>query len=143
MIHDLGWFYFCESLSDNTEPTARLAIQEGFSRIFPANTMEAWVTDMGAAELPLEFRLHVSMCGSLGIGGHLIRWGAARREEAAQWIALYKEIRHIVQFGDLHRLRSAQAQPFSAVQYVSKDRSEGVVSLLRMSPVSPPGFRRQ
>jgi alpha-galactosidase len=39
-------------VSDNTEPTARLAIQEGFSQIFPANTMEAWVTDMGADYLP-------------------------------------------------------------------------------------------
>ena len=31
-------------------------------------------------ELPLAFRFHVSMCGSLGVGGHLVSWGAARRE---------------------------------------------------------------
>ncbi len=34
-------------ISDNTEPTARLAIQEGYTQMYPANTMEAWVTDMG------------------------------------------------------------------------------------------------
>ncbi len=130
---DLGILHLADQIwvSDNTEPTARLAIQEGFSQIFPANTMEAWVTDMGAAEIPLEFRFHVSMCGSLGVGGHLVRWGAARREEAARWIALYKEIRHVVQFGDLYRLRSPQAQPFSAVQYVSKDHSEAVLFAFR------------
>jgi alpha-galactosidase len=130
---DLGILRMADQIwvSDNTEPTARLAIQEGFSRIFPANTMEAWVTDMGATELSLEFRFHVSMCGSLGIGGHLVRWGAARRKEAAEWIALYKDIRHVVQFGDLYRLRSPQAEPFSAVLYVSKDRSEEVLFAFR------------
>jgi alpha-galactosidase len=117
--------------SDNTEPTARLAIQEGFSQIFPANTMEAWVTDMGPEYLPLSFRFHVSMCGSLGVGGHLVHWGEERRAEAARCIALYKEIREVVQLGDMYRLRSPQAHPFSAVQYVAKDRSQGVLFAFR------------
>jgi alpha-galactosidase len=136
---DLGILRLADQIwvSDNTEPTARLAIQEGFSQIFPANTMEAWVTDMGAEMLPLEFRMHVSMCGSLGIGGHLIHWGAERRAEAARWIARYKEIREIVQFGDLYRLRSPQAHPFSAVQYVAKDRSEGVLFAFRTHQPPP------
>ncbi|HEU5100001.1 MAG TPA: alpha-galactosidase, partial [Roseiflexaceae bacterium] len=126
---DLGILRLADQIwvSDNTEPAARLAIQEGFSQVFPANTMEAWVTDMGDATLPLEFRMHVSMCGSLGIGGHLIHWGAEGRAEAARWIARYKEIREIVQFGDMYRLRSPQSHPYSAVQYLSKDRSEGVL----------------
>ncbi len=130
---DLGILRLADQIwvSDNTEPTARLAIQEGFSQIFPANTMEAWVTDMGAAYLPLAFRFHVSMCGVLGVGGHLMHWDEARRAEAARWIALYKEIRHIIQRGDLYRLRSPQMHPFSAVQYVSKDRSEGVLFAFR------------
>jgi alpha-galactosidase len=130
---DMGILRLADQIwvSDNTEPTARLSIQEGFSQVFPANTMEAWVTDMGAAYLPLAFRFHVSMCGSLGVGGHLLHWTPAQRAEAAQWIALYKEIRHIVQFGDSYRLRSPQAQPFSAVQYLSKDRAEGVLFAFR------------
>jgi alpha-galactosidase len=130
---DLGILRFADQvwISDNTEPAARLAIQEGYSQIFPANTMEAWVTDMGAATLPLEFRLHVSMCGSLGIGGHLVHWGAERRAEAAKWIAVYKEIREVIQLGDMYRLRSPQEHAFSAVQYVGKDRAEGVLFAFR------------
>lgn len=130
---DLGILRLADQIwiSDNTEPNARLAIQEGFSNIFPANTMEAWVTDMGADYLPLAFRFHVSMCGSLGVGGHLVRWGEERRAEAAQLIALYKEIRHLVQGGDQYRLRSPQAHPYSAVQYVSKDQSEAVLFAFR------------
>jgi alpha-galactosidase len=117
--------------SDNTEPTARLNIQEGYSQLFPASTMEAWVTDMGPAYLPLEFRFHVSMCGVLGVGGHLVRWGAERRAEAARWIAYYKQIREILHQGDCYRLRSSQEHPYSAVQYLSKDRKTGVVFLFR------------
>jgi alpha-galactosidase len=130
---DLGILKLADQVwvSDNTEPTARLNIQEGYSQVFPASTMEAWVTDMGAEYLPLEFRMHVSMCGALGIGGHLVHWGPARRAEAARWIALYKEIRPIIQFGDLYRLRSPQQNPYSALQYVSKDKKEAVLFAFR------------
>jgi alpha-galactosidase len=130
---DLGILRLADQIwvSDNTEPTARLAIQEGFSHIFPANTMEAWVTDMGVDHVPFEFRCHVSMCGTLGIGGHLVHWSPEQRAEAAQWIAIYKGIRQIVQFGDLFRLRSPQAHAYSALQYMSKDRSEGVLFAFR------------
>jgi alpha-galactosidase len=89
--------------------------------------MEAWVTDSGPDYLPLEFRMHVSMCGSLGIGGHLVHWNQDQRDQAAYWIARYKEIRPIIQFGDLYRLRSAQQDAFSALQYVSKDKKESVL----------------
>ncbi|HEY8742073.1 MAG TPA: alpha-galactosidase [Chloroflexota bacterium] len=118
-------------VSDNTEATARLGIQEGFSQVFPASTMEAWVTDGGQQRIPLDFRFHVSMCGSLGIGGHLGRWSEEQRARAAEWITLYKEIRSIVQLGDQYRLRSPKQQAFSAVQYVAKDRAEGVLFAFR------------
>ncbi len=130
---DLGILRLADQIwvSDNTEATARLAIQEGFSLVFPPNTMEAWVTDAGRDRVPLKFRFHVSMCGSLGVGGNLIEWSERERADAADLIADYKAVRHIIQFGDLYRLRSAQDNPFSAVQYVSKDKSEGVLFAFR------------
>jgi hypothetical protein len=106
--------------------------------------MEAWVTDAAADRRSLAFRFHVSMCGSLGVGGHLIHWSEQQRAEAAVWIALYKEIRPIIQFGDQYRLRSAQAHPFSAIQYVSKDRSAAVLFAFRThlpDPISLPAIR--
>ena len=130
---DLGILKLADQVwvSDNTEPTARLNIQHGYSQVFPASTMEAWVTDMGPEYVPLEFRMHVSMCGALGIGGHLLHWGEEKRAEAAKWIAFYKEIREIVQFGDLYRLRSPQERSFSAVQYVGRDKKEALVFAFR------------
>ncbi|MEO7911847.1 MAG: alpha-galactosidase [Roseiflexaceae bacterium] len=143
---DLGILRLADQIwvSDQTEAVARLAIQEGFSQIFPANTMEAWVTDVGADRRSLAFRFHVSMCGSLGVGGHLARWSEQQRSEAADWIAIYKELRPIIQFGDQYRLRSAQAHPFSAVQYLSKDRSAGVLFAFRThlaDPITLPAIR--
>lgn len=130
---DLGMLRLVDQIwtSDNTEATARLAIQEGFLQIFPANTMEAWVTDAQAERISLTFRFHASMCGSLGVGGHLPHWGEAGRATAAALIAQYKAIRHIVQLGDLYRLHSAQQGALAALQYVSKDRRESVLFLFR------------
>jgi len=117
--------------SDNTDATSRLYIQEGFSQYLPANTMEAWVTDLSKDLVPLEFRFHVSMCGSLGVGGNLLHWDQAERQLGAECIRLYKEIRHIIQFGDQYRLISSQKNDYSAMQYVSKDKSESVLFVFR------------
>lgn len=134
---DLGILHFADQIwtSDNTIPTSRLEIQYGFSQLFPAITMESWVTEMGSAygasDVPLSFRFHVSMCGALGIGANLLAWSDAERAEAARWVALYKEIRSLVQLGDQFRLRSPLSDSFSAVQYVSKDQREAVLLAFR------------
>lgn len=131
---DLGILRLADQVwvSDNTEPIARLSIQEGYSQMLPANTMEAWVTDWSTAPIPLEFRFHASMCGSLGVGGNLNHWSEADLELAKQCIQTYKEIRPIVQLGDQYRLISPQKNSYSAVQYVSKDQSESVLFVFRV-----------
>jgi alpha-galactosidase len=136
---DLGMLHFADQIwvSDNTEAAARVQIQEGFSYVYPANTMEAWVTDMNPDRLSLAFRFHASMCGVLGVGGHLARWTAEERAEGARWIALYKEVRRTIQYGDQYRLGSPQAEAFSAVLYVSKERSEAVLFAFRTHIARP------
>lgn len=137
---DLGILRYADQIwvSDNTEPAARLGIQEGFSQVFPASVMEAWVTDAGT--LPLDFRFAVSMCGALGIGANLLKWNTAERDAARRWIALYKDIRDIVQLGDQYRLLPAQGQGYSAVQYMAKDGSEGVLFVFRTHLPEPATF---
>ncbi len=119
-------------VSDNTEAASRLNIQEGYSQFLPAITMEAWVTDWNEGFVPLEFRFHVSMCGSLGVGGNLLEWDESERELAAACIRQYKEIRPVVQLGDQFRLLSPQKKGYSAVQYLSKDKAEGVLFVFRV-----------
>ncbi len=124
-------------VSDNTEATARLGIQEGFSQVMPAITMESQVTHMGRPLFSLPFRFHVSMMGVLGISDDLLRWAESDLATGAELIALYKEIRPIVQLGDQYRLLPAQGQDFTAVQYVSKDKAAGVLFAFRVQMPEP------
>ncbi|MFF1322930.1 alpha-galactosidase [Streptomyces chartreusis] len=113
--------------SDNTDPLDRLAIQHGFSQIHPARAMAAWVTDSPNAMLnhrasSLRFRFVSAMAGVLGVGGDLAQWTEEELAEAGEWVALYKEIRPLVQRGDLYRLRPPRGG-LSAVQYVLGDET--------------------
>ncbi|MFD9324277.1 alpha-galactosidase [Streptomyces sp. NPDC060065] len=111
--------------SDNTDPLDRLAIQDGFSQIHPARIMAAWVTDSPNTQLngrvsSLRFRFVSAMAGVLGVGGDLSEWSEQELAEARDWVELYKEIRPVVQRGDLYRLRAPEGG-LSAVQYVHGD----------------------
>jgi alpha-galactosidase len=120
---DLGILHLADQIwvSDNTQALARLQIQHGFSMAYPAITMEAWVTDADRGKLPLSFRFHVSMCGSLGIGGNLLEWSEEERNEAAYWISRYKNLREIIQLGDQYRLG------LHTIQYMTRDHQLGVI----------------
>lgn len=112
--------------SDNTDAVDRLTIQQGHTQVYAPATMVAWVTDspnpLTLREVPLRFRFHVAMTGVLGIGGDLIRWSADDLATARELVSVYRDIRIVVQHGDLYRLRPAHAV-VSAVQYVHGDRS--------------------
>jgi alpha-galactosidase len=113
--------------SDNTDPLDRLAIQHGFSQIHPARVMAAWVTDSPNTQLngrvsSLRFRFVSAMAGVLGVGGDLAEWTEEELAEARGWVDLYKEIRPLVQRGDLYRLRPPEGG-LSAVQYVLGDEA--------------------
>ncbi|MBB5133258.1 alpha-galactosidase [Thermocatellispora tengchongensis] len=112
--------------SDNTDARDRQGIQHGFSHLYPANVMSAWVTDSPnphtRREVPLRYRFHVAMAGVLGIGGDLTRWSAEDLAEARDLVAAYKAIRPVVQHGRLYRLGGTPGQAASAVQYVLGER---------------------
>jgi alpha-galactosidase len=101
--------------------------------------MGDWVTDTPADrqvnEIPLRYRFHVAMMGMLGIGGHLSHWSETDMDEAARWIAVYKQIRHIVQDGEQHWLISPSSNDgnLAAVECLNADQSEAVVLAFRRS----------
>lgn len=109
--------------SDNTDPVDRIGIQDGFSQLFPAQVMGAWVTDSPnvatARTTPLRFRFHVAMAGALGVGGDLSRWTEDELKEATGLIATYKRIRPAVQHGTAYRLAGDGA--LTAVGYAHGD----------------------
>ena len=119
--------------SDNTDAHDRIRIQEGYSLVYPARAMEAWVTHrhnhITQRVTPLDLRFNVAMRGVLGIGSSLNELDEKELKEYASHIAFYKRIRHIVQDGDLYRLQRLEEFGASAIQYVLLDGSEAVYSL--------------
>jgi alpha-galactosidase len=111
--------------SDNTDAWDRVAIQEGFTQAYTPQAMMAWVTDspnpLTGRPLPLSFRFHVAMAGSLGIGGDLTSWSASELAQAAGFVAQYKEIREVVQRGRLYRVASVRTDGLACAEYVLGD----------------------
>lgn len=138
---DLGMMALSEQtwISDNTNAASRLQIQDGYSLVFPASTMGAWVADEpfpsdisaagseNSAHYELDFRFHVSMAGALGIGGNLMAWSEHDLATARQHITRYKAVRHMVASGDLYRLATPGDSGVSALAYVAKDKSQAVL----------------
>ncbi|TXC72760.1 alpha-galactosidase [Sphingomonas ginsenosidivorax] len=118
--------------SDNTDPSDRLAIQDGFTRAYAPATMMAWVTDSpnwaNTRVTTLDYRFLSAMQGGLGIGANLIKWQAEDFATASKWIAAYKGIRPTVQRGRLYRLISPDASAStSATMYVARDQRQAVL----------------
>lgn len=117
--------------SDNTDAVDRITIQHGYSQLYPARTMAAWVTDvpnqLTHRSVPLRFRFHVAMAGLLAIGGDLSAWSDEEMNEAAALVAEYKSVRHLVQHGALHRLSGPEDDGPTVVEYVAPDGGEALL----------------
>lgn len=115
--------------SDNTDAVDRMTIQREFSLLRPTKAMRAWVTDIGWITKPatLDFRFNIAMQGSLGLGGDLTKYTAEELEICRKNIEKYKEIRTLVQFGDMYRIADPNDGEVLINQFVSRDKSESVV----------------
>lgn len=114
--------------SDNTSSIDRMMMQKWFTYLRPTKVMRAWVTDINWYNPPmsLDFRFHVAMQGSLGVGGNLTKYSKEDLEIAKKNVTLYKEIRHLVQFGDLYRILDPDRDEILFNHYVSEDKKESV-----------------
>ena len=105
-----------------------MMMQKWFTYLRPTKVMRAWVTDINWYNPPmsLDFRFHVAMQGALGVGGNLTKYGLKDLACAKKNIELYKEIRHLVQFGDLYRILDPEKDEILFNHYVSEDKNESV-----------------
>lgn len=122
--------------SDNTDALDRLYIQEGFTMAYCPKAMGAWVTGvpnfLTNRSLSLEFRFHSAMMGALGVSVNLLELSRQEIEEAKMHIEFYKRIRHIIQDGDLYRLRSPRCGWLTAFQFVTPDKTESALFLFSL-----------
>lgn len=131
---DLGIMALTDEVwpSDNTDPSDRLSIQDGFSFAYAPATMMAWVTGspnwVNQRVTSLDFRFLSAMQGGLGIGANLLEWTPAEHATARAYVTAYKSIRDTVQRGALYRLLSPRDRaPWSATLSVAQDRSQAVL----------------
>lgn len=72
------------------------------------------------------------MSGNFGYELDLTAFSEQEKEEVREQVKLYKEIRHLVQFGDFYRLRNPFEGNEAAWTIVSEDRSEAVLYYFRI-----------
>ena len=135
---DYGALKFFHELwpSDNTDPRDRVKIQWGYSHFFPAAALCAHVTRSG--NRPLKFATDVAMNGALGVDMDLRKLSSSERQSLAASIALYKkDIRDVVEQGDLYRLESPYEKPRAALNYVSADQLRAVLFVYELSNAAP------
>ena len=124
--------YFDEFwVSDDTDAQQRLFIQWGTSHFFPPMAMAQHVSaspnHQTGRVIPLKFRFDVAMTGRLGMEMKPSDLSDQEREYAKKAVAFYKEIRPVVQLGDLYRLLSPyDNKGFCSELFVSEDKSEAV-----------------
>jgi alpha-galactosidase len=129
---DFGIFQHTDQawMSDNTDSLADLYLTESYSLAYALKTRVVWVTDpsgLTQRTIPLDFRFHVAMLGTLGVGANLPQWSEAERRVARAHIATYKRLRETIQHGSLYRLRRVAASEVSAFQFISEDHTHLVV----------------
>ena len=147
---DLGMLCFSPQIwaSDDTDPIERLAIQQGYSYLYPPSTMGAHVSEaphqQTLRDTPLTTRFNVAAFGCLGYELDLGTLSHAERAEIRDQIEFYKQHRLTFQYGRHFRTdRDAGAKP-NKVQWtmVAPDGSEAVTLLAQSLANASEGFDR-
>ncbi len=123
--------------SDNTDPYQRLFIQWSTSHFYPAGGMASHISaspnHQTGRKTPLKFRTDVAMSGRLGLELQPSSMTPDERMQTKKAIAEYKQIRPVVQQGDLYRLLSPYAgKNATAHMQVSPDKQKAVFFWYRL-----------
>ncbi|MGN7765042.1 alpha-galactosidase [Paenibacillus sp. 22594] len=121
--------------SDNTDAVSRLKIQYGTSIVYPLSAMGSHVSAVPNHQVQrntsLELRGHVAMSGNFGYELDLTKFTEEEKAAVKAQVALYKELRPLVQFGEQYRLLSPFEGNETAWLIAAEDQSEAVVVYVR------------
>jgi alpha-galactosidase len=129
---DPGMLYYMPQTwtSDNSDAISRLRIQYGTSLVYPLSSMGAHVSVVPNHQThritSLATRGLVAMSGNFGYELDVALFTEEERALAVRQVKLYKEIRDLVQTGNLYRLKNPFEGDDAAWIIVSADRSEAV-----------------
>jgi alpha-galactosidase len=118
-------------VSDNTDALQRVYMQWGTSYFFPAIAMASHISAVPNHTVfrttSLKYRIDVAMSGRLGMEIQPKNMTDAEKALCRQAISEYKQIRPVVQFGNIYRLQSPyDRQGVASLMYVDDARSKAV-----------------
>ncbi|WP_026885850.1 alpha-galactosidase [Clostridium beijerinckii] len=129
---DPGMLYYMPQTwtSDDTDAIERLKIQYGTSLVYPASSMGSHISACPNHQVgrttSLETRGNVAMSGNFGYELDLTKFSDEEKEIVKSQVARYKEIRHIIQYGEFYRILSPFEGNETAWIYVTEDKTEAV-----------------
>ena len=135
---DPGILYYMPQTwtSDNTDAVSRLKIQYGTSLVYPSSTMGAHISAVPNHQVEritsLKMRGDVAMSGNFGYELDVTLFTETEKELVKQQVALYKELRHLIQFGNFYRLLSPFEGNETAWIFVSENQEEAVLAYFRV-----------
>lgn len=124
--------YFDEFwVSDNTDALQRIYMQWGTSYFFPAIAMASHISATPNHTVfrttAMKYRIDVAMSGRLGMEIQPKNMSDEEKELCRKAITEYKQIRPIVQFGDLYRLVSPYDKiGLASLMYVDEAKTKSV-----------------
>ena len=128
--------------SDNTDPIARLCIQEGSSYGYPASAVGAHVSaspnHQTGRSTPFGTRAAVAMAGTFGYELDPAKLSEEERQEVRRQIAFFHRIEDLVREGDYYRLTAMEKERFTAWQFVSEDKEKSLFTLVLTEPEGNP-----
>ena len=119
--------------SDNTDPFERLYIQWSMSKFFPVKAIAAHVTNWNKAT-SVKFCTDVASMCKLGFDIDLKTMDKADYAYTQGAVANWRRLEDVILNGELYRLVSPYESNHAAVNYVSQDKSKGVVLAYDLHP---------
>jgi alpha-galactosidase len=80
----------------------------------------------------LEMRGNVAMSGNFGYELDLTKFSDAEKDEVSKQVKAYKEVRQLIQYGELYRLLNPFKGNETAWMFVSEDKHEAFVAYFRV-----------
>ncbi|MGN0180102.1 MAG: alpha-galactosidase [Monoglobaceae bacterium] len=140
---DPGILYYMPQIwcSDDTDAAERMYIQYGTSMVYPASCVTGHVSAVPNHQVgrttPFKLRGDVASSCMMGYELDLTKMTEEEKQQARQHIAEYKEIREIVQRGELYRLLNPFEGNNTAWMYVYKGEAAVFYFCKMASPNAP------
>ncbi len=134
---DLGMLFYSPQIwtSDNTDPYARIYIQNGCSYAYPVSAISCHFTEgncTSGRESTYEFRYRVASFGSYGYELDLSKYTAEDRAIFKGYSEEYLRDECLNLEGDLYRLLSPETTDYCAYIKVSKDKKKAQFTFLEL-----------